>query len=1038
MRQLLRHRSIGALLLGLMLTLLLLYRIAQAACGGGNLSDFCSNDFGLTGNLSAVGSATSSTLPAVDNSQLPTAGALFYADYKAIETEARGLLERNLTFREDISPYKGQNSFDQLVRQYDIQSGFTGVTYDDPDPTIPAMSLQARIDQADLELRQARDLYAYLAVFAPVDRLRNDDGTDSVPGADYKGALCAQAENPNPPDPTKSGQVLDPIIDWCNFGARLRQSVREAAYIRMIFAQEFMVDALGLQFGSNLLGGEALVRKEVAQLEAAYNQFVLAEARIAEAVDQRVGNGCLVSDFFEQTDWALLSRIAESRTTAQQQIATRLSYLNINQPADVAGVKAVATDRYRAGATEGYLKMVSLAGMALKTPTGGCAQGTRPDGTLAAALAINLMESQRQVRELTDGRNVFGFDVNFTPARAYYQEGQTQGLWNEALALANSAKRIEEDVNLADRAFDLTQEKLLEKVQDLQRTFDIEISNDLSCSRSAVSSDADFFACAERQIEELSNCAAYARYELVPPTAPLPGITTYEQCVARVEGGEPVLNAGSTGLQTLAELRNIFLEQYSILKRAENIDRRIKLSNDANATVTKWLITAGTANTVADVSGSILSAVSAAAGGLNAIAAGILGTADAAAKATAGALSTAADVEISNAENTKEIENLLLDQTELLIDAIVAQQAFAAKLVEFEGVLGHMGDVILQTQRQRAHLQLSPGNDPSYRMLRDSKRLELADALSLAARISYLAARRAEYEYAARLSASNFRISDIYRARTAGDIIGFLNKLRSETNTLGASITLQPADFKLSVTQHVLGLTDAVLTSQGFTTPAAIAAERTRRFRQWVAQNTVLNTFEPPFDNKPVLRFSFTTSVVDGGVFSQLLQQSYDRLWLLQMGGVGAPTPSSTGLSVNLLSAQPGLSYRTVAVTQDGLSHVRARSGCVFDYRLMSPSVLLGKEWASNQDPAAVTAVFKANVNTANPWSENGYRTASFQTRPVSATNWQVLVKAGAPENGMADMDLQQLTDLELNFSTTYANRTPGNPVLSECTRIDY
>jgi hypothetical protein len=155
------------------------------------------------------------------------------------------------------------------------------------------------------------------------------------------------------------------------------------------------------------------------------------------------------------------------------------------------------------------------------------------------------------------------------------------------------------------------------------------------------------------------------------------------------------------------------------------------------------------------------------------------------------------------------------------------------------------------------------------------------------------------------------------------------------------------------------------------------------------------------------------------------------------MGGVGAPVPSSTGLSVNLVSTQPGLSYRTVAVTQDGLTHLRARSGCVFDFRLMSPAALLGSEWASNQDPAAVTAVFKANVNAANPWSDN-YRSASFQGRPVSATNWQVLIKAGAPEAGMTDMDLQQLTDIELNFSTVYANRTPGVPALSECTRIDY
>ena len=108
--------------------------------------------------------------------------------------------------------------------------------------------------------------------------MRADNGTDSVPGANYKEQLCAQAENPNPPDPAKSGQVLEPVIDWCNFAARLRQSVREAAYLRMIFGQQFMVDALGLHFSAGaLLGGETFVRQEVAKLDAAKHQFDLTE-----------------------------------------------------------------------------------------------------------------------------------------------------------------------------------------------------------------------------------------------------------------------------------------------------------------------------------------------------------------------------------------------------------------------------------------------------------------------------------------------------------------------------------------------------------------------------------------------------------------------------------------------------------------------------------------------------------------------------------------------------------------------------------------
>ncbi|MCB0088537.1 MAG: hypothetical protein KDE54_11540, partial [Caldilineaceae bacterium] len=214
MRQFYRSRSkhwLWGSLLAVALAVFLLYRIALAACGPGALSDFCSSNFGLSGDLTAVGSPTGNSLPTVDNSRLPMAGALFYADYKALETQARDLLERNMNFRADISPYQPNNNFNKLVRQFDINSGFSA-PYDDPDPAIPAMTLQQRIDLADADLRQARDLYAFLAVYAPVARMRTDTGQDANnPGPNYKEQLCAQAEDPNPPDPTHTGQVLSPV-----------------------------------------------------------------------------------------------------------------------------------------------------------------------------------------------------------------------------------------------------------------------------------------------------------------------------------------------------------------------------------------------------------------------------------------------------------------------------------------------------------------------------------------------------------------------------------------------------------------------------------------------------------------------------------------------------------------------------------------------------------------------------------------------------------------------------------------------------------
>ncbi|MCB0140143.1 MAG: hypothetical protein KDE50_09575, partial [Caldilineaceae bacterium] len=107
----------------------------------------------------------------------------------------------------------------------------------------------------------------------------------------------------------------------------------------------------------------------------------------------------------------------------------------------------------------------------------------------------------------------------------------------------------------------------------------------------------------------------------------------------------------------------------------------------------------------------------------------------------------------------------------------IAVQQYQSMLTQFNGVVGQTGHDVFESKRQHAYTTALPANDPAYRMVRDSRRIELAQALDTAARQAYLAARRAEYEYTARLSASNFRISDIYKARTANDILLFLQNL---------------------------------------------------------------------------------------------------------------------------------------------------------------------------------------------------------------------------------------------------------------------
>lgn len=1027
----LRYQSALAGLLGVILAFTLLLGSAQAA---DELPPPLSGDF----SPFALNEPLPDGTQALFAPSAPAAGALIYADFKQIEAKARDLLERNLQFRKAISPYSGdKKDFDKLVRQFNYEAGFDGtIMPTDGGNPYQGKTLAQAIALATGDLLQARDLYAYLAVYAPEARFRADNGTDSVLGANYKEQLCALPENPNPTGNQPTGQVAPPVIDWCNFTARLRQSVREAANIRLIFAQQFVADALGLTFSAGAVGGEDYVKKEVAKLRLAQHEYAQAEQELADALGRALGNGCYVSDFYTQTEWSLLSRAAEGQETAQHHIGVRLSYLGIDSAATMPQAQAAAQATFRSASVDGYIKLVGLANLGATQPlTPGCSKaGTRPDGLLVAEMAVNMLKTRQAAHEVADGRNIFGFDVTFTPARPYRSRTTSadRGLLDEAQSAVDSAGKLQKDAYDANRDFDTSQEKLLEAVQKISDTIDKEIAGQSGCSRSS-SDDAAWLACIDQQIAALQACQSSVEkdLDLLPPN------TAFDQCI-----NQPTILT-SSAKQMLIDLRTVRLQMHANATRAKNIDARVQNSKDRSKTVKDWLTAKGTVETAARASQSTLDAIAcmdsdtSVAAGIKAAGCLTVGTANVLLQTAAGAVSTAADVSIEDADNAKEVANLLLDQQELLIDQYAAMQQFNSKKAEFENLLGDLADNKVEAQRQRAYIQISPANDPSFRIVRDSARLLLAKQLEYAARVSYLAARRAEYEYGARLAANNFRISDIYRARTAGDIKAFLDKLGGVTDSLAGSVSdaqINAADFKISVAQHVLGLTDAALAKAGFATPQAAQAERTRRFREWVAQNMQIGS-----DGKPQLKFSFATSVLNQGTFANVAQQGYERYWLHKLAGVGLPKASNTGVSVNLRSDQAGnLSYRQVALTQGGMLHLRAFSGCVFDYRLLAPAVMLGLEWPKNQPPESATAVFNANINQAHAVTEAGFATSAFLGRPVSATDWQVLVYAGAPAAGLPDLDLQQLTDVELNFSTTYASRQPASPQAAECTRIDY
>ena len=186
------------------------------------------------------------------------------------------------------------------------------------------------------------------------------------------------------------------------------------------------------------------MRDEVAKLRAADHQYQEAEIGLQEAMTHAIGSGCVVSDYYTQTEWALLSRAAESQETAQQQIAVRQSYLGESTPAGAQVARAQAGDTFRNAAIEGHAKLVRMAAMA-ENPAGGfgCGQGIAPDAQLATDMAKTLGGNPQTGEGRTPRAGTSSVSTSaFTPYRPYYlpETGLDAGLWNEAMNNAEYAR----------------------------------------------------------------------------------------------------------------------------------------------------------------------------------------------------------------------------------------------------------------------------------------------------------------------------------------------------------------------------------------------------------------------------------------------------------------------------------------------------------------------------------------------------------------------------------------------------------------------
>ena len=120
-----------------------------------------------------------------------------------------------------------------------------------------------------------------------------------------------------------------------------------------------------------------------------------------------------------------------------------------------------------------------------------------------------MLQTHSRAREMAEGRNIFGFDITFTPARPY-DTGvfncltTGKGLFSEANCAALRAEEIQKQTENAERKFDQNQQNLVAQINQLNTGLNNDIANESGCFLQG-SDDAAFFSCAAEQIDLFRN-----------------------------------------------------------------------------------------------------------------------------------------------------------------------------------------------------------------------------------------------------------------------------------------------------------------------------------------------------------------------------------------------------------------------------------------------------------------------------------------------------------------------------------------------------
>lgn len=795
----------------------------------------------------------------------------------------------------------------------------------------------------------------------------------------------------------------------CNYEgdalARLGEAVRQLVTTYMVFADEFLIDALDFRFSAAVPNMDAYLDEQIEQLGKAMSYYQEgSDAFISTWIEPIGWSNQIIGELFGQDEWDAFSLLYQRLSTAVREHGV---------------TERVRLHRTKEEIMQDLATQISALFVQSAAMSKTLGEQFSEYGGDHILIALNVLE--KQLHNMKEGLNPLGYDDRYVPLNDF------DDLYGLAQSLKDSCVTLESQVQQEQRDYDYIQDKITEQQNSLYTSYASQLADLTGCplpDDPENQTQLDEFAlCVECAGGDLYDCSddldpdAFEACVLLKDTAI--GIlgAKYRQikdadlslkhAQLRLENLGKQIENENTRMQYQIEIWNDYigaqkeaLDQYQDTLMGsylvKKVKTKVKVKDKKTGKIiekTKLKRTEKTFNLRDDQLDINLNKEK-------------------------DLFEATRNFQIRMAQDDTVIMNLLLEQAEALIGIDMAVHNENAMIAAFDTAMRQKENLLrLWQQNREFYDKYYTQKLPAHRIIQSQKILELADRFNELAHYCHLATKALEYKFMEVLQGillpggDTLNATDLFKCQTTGDFDAYLHNLQEYKTLECPGGVFQQHDYRISVVYDALGLTDdnlGDLDHDGFVDADGQPVEELRfeKFQQFVNEH---------IDQNGDLSFTFTNSVYDRVFIAY--QKANLKIW---QGPIPcAPTLTSDGLTASLFfRGSPGSVFPVVYLAQKGTHTLLRKTREVADYYPVKVRALIN---ANDPAPEPFTKDFFTPFVDIDPrfhTAPMGEWTPAFTNRSVVSSEWGVTVHREPAEFGFDRIPFHKLRDICLYLGT--------------------